>query len=266
MLRNTSFTSMKNESDRDSNVSEDLLTDLHSHVLPGIDDGSVDPTESLRMLKLSRVKGVGLMIATPHFYPYLTTPERFFEKREASVEALLSAVEKEREQGAFFPRVGLGAEVAFFKGMSRSSVLQSFCIEGTRLLLIEMPFEYWGEAIIDELFGIKTALGLVPVIAHIDRYIQYQDRDSLASVLITGDILIQANASAFESVKSAKKVLGMLKAGEIDFLGSDCHNLTDRSPDMSRAVSIIEKKLGRKAIDELKRFGNYTLSEAVTVI
>lgn len=265
MLRNISLTAMTRKTNRSNSLVGLNLTDLHSHILPEIDDGSVNTDESIQMLKKSHESGVGMIIATPHFYPDLNTPEHFFAKRSKSVETLLEVVDKERGNGEIFPKIGLGAEVAFFKGMSRSDTLESFCIKGTRLILIEMPFGRWNDSIIDELYVIKASLGLVPVIAHIDRYIQYQDSDSFSEIF-AGDFLIQANASAFESSKSAKKVLNMLKDGEIDFLGSDCHNTTDRSPDISRAISIIEKKLGKDAIEELKKFGNYALSEAVCII
>ncbi len=264
MLRNTSFTAKNDLNDLNGKRSEGWLVDIHSHILPDMDDGSVDASESVQMLKVSQRIGVDLIVATPHFYPYKDTPERFFEKRAASAEVLIKALESEIAKGAKFPKIGLGAEVAFFSGMSRSSALESFCIEGTRLVLVEMPFERWGESVIAELFRIKTSLDLIPIIAHIDRYIQYQDKKIFSSIF-DGDVLVQANTSSLESVKNGKRLLKMLEGGDIDFLGSDCHNLTDRSPDMSRAFSIIEKKLGREALCEIKKFGKYALADAIAI-
>ena len=259
MLRSISFTSKNNEKGN----CRSLFTDLHSHILPGIDDGSASVEESLKMLKVAYESGVKHIIATPHFYPHIDTPDRFLEKRSESVKRLSEALERERALGVEFPRIGVGAEVAFFSGMSRSNALESLCIEGTSLILVEMPFERWSEAVTDELFRIKSNCGLVPIIAH--RYVKYQNGGCFDSIF-SGEILIQANSSAFENRKTRKMCLEMLKEGEIDFIGSDCHNLSDRSPDMSRALEIIEKQLGAEAVEELERFGDFALKEATSII
>ena len=118
---------------------------------------------------------------------------------------------------------------------------------------------------VEELFQIKANLGLVPVIAHIDRYIRYQPRDVMSAVL-SGEILIQMNADALARRSLRSACMKMLRAGEVDFLGSDCHNLTDRSPDMSVALGAIEGKLGGEMLDELAKFGSYALKDADFVI
>ena len=263
MFRNISFMQMKNRNNENPYLTERRLFDLHSHVLPGIDDGSVDVTEAISMLKLAYENGIGFMIATPHFYPRENTPEQFMCNRDASVDKLLEAIKNEGVKE--IPHLGLGAEVAFFKGMSRSTALEKLCIQGTRLILIEMPFTRWSAAILDDLLGIKTVLGLVPVIAHLDRYLQYQDEDILSEVL-SGEVLIQINASSIENNKKSKRILKMVGDGEIDFLGSDCHNLTDRAPDMHLAIDTIEKKFGREALEEFEKFGNFALADAIKII
>ena len=58
------------------------ITDFHSHVLPGVDDGSASPEESLAMLRLEAQQGIHRVIATPHFYPHRHTVEIFRRKKE----------------------------------------------------------------------------------------------------------------------------------------------------------------------------------------
>ena len=68
------------------------LIDMHSHVLPAVDDGSESVEESLEMLRLSYSQGVRKMVATPHFYPHSMNPSKFLERREEAVKALAEAV------------------------------------------------------------------------------------------------------------------------------------------------------------------------------
>ena len=240
--------------------------DLHSHILPGIDDGSGSVSESLEMLRLMREQGVEKVVATPHFYPGQITPQKFLERRDLAVAQLSEALEKEKAKGKRFPSICVGAEVAFFNGISRSEVISELCIKGTRLLLVEMPFESWSEDTVEELFRIKTLQGLVPVVAHIERYLAYQNDPELFSSIFSGEIIIQSNASAFLDRKTSKRVLKMLAEGEIDLLGSDCHNLGKRAPNMSQGLAAIRKSLGDEAVEELYTFGNYVLEEAKIIM
>lgn len=256
---------MPKKNNREAVFKDMSFVDLHSHVLPCVDDGSESVEESLEILKAARACGVSLMIATPHFYAHCDTPERFLKRRNEAVRLLSEAVEKESLGESALPRLGVGAEVAFFGGMSRSSALESLCIMGTKLILIEMPFEKWTAAMVDELFGIKNKLGLTPVIAHVDRYIRHQTREVMSEVL-SGELLIQMNAEALLCRSTRSICLELLSAGEVDFLGSDCHDLSDRSPDMSAAFDLIERKLGKGILGELAKFGAFALEDAALII
>jgi len=65
-----------------------MLVDFHSHILPGVDDGSASIEESLKMLQAEAGQGITHVVATPHFYPRYDDPERFLERRNAASEAL----------------------------------------------------------------------------------------------------------------------------------------------------------------------------------
>ncbi len=240
------------------------LIDLHSHILPCVDDGSDSIERSLEMLRYSYSQGVRKIVATPHFYPNMIGPDDFLEKRDRAVEVLSAAVGEQKALGEKFPTVYLGAEVAYFDGISRSSAVSDLCILGTKLLLVEMPFERWSETNVGELISLK-AKGFQPIVAHYDRYCSYQER-GLLDRLIEGGISIQLNAEAFLRFGTKRQALGMVSMGAVSFLGSDCHNMTTRVPNLSDAVNAIEKSLGRGCVEELMADATAELERAEVIV
>ena len=97
----------------------DRRVDFHSHILPGVDDGSRSVEESLEMLRAEARQGIGTVVATPHFYANHDTPERFLRRRAAAWEMLQTAMAQE----AGLPEVIPGAEVYYFSGISDSDQL-----------------------------------------------------------------------------------------------------------------------------------------------
>lgn len=225
-----------------------ILVDWHSHVLPGIDDGSQSLDESLELLELEEKQGVGLVVATPHFYAQHDRPEKFLEKRRKAVCQLQAAMAD--RQG--LPDIRLGAEVYFFNGMSHADVLPELAIEGTPYLMVEMPQSPWTEDMYRELDKIISNHGLTPIIAHVDRYITPFHTYGIPERLREMPVLIQANASFFLNWKTRRMALKMVKNGEIDVLGSDCHNMNTRPPRLGEAIEVIEQKLGQEYLIDLK--------------
>ena len=105
------------------------MIDLHSHILPNMDDGSKSPEETAALLRLLAQQGVSTVVATPHFYAQ-ETPEAFLERRNASREKMLPSEEHQ-------PEILLGAEVAYFSGMGSCEALIPLQIGDTKLLLVE---------------------------------------------------------------------------------------------------------------------------------
>lgn len=224
--------------------------DFHSHILPNVDDGSRSTEESLRMLRESARQGVGVMVATPHFYAERNTPEHFLKKRQYAFEQLQQAIEAANEP-APWPRVVRAAEVAYFTGMSSCEELPQLCVEGTNLLLLEMPFERWSNQVMQEVYAINRQYGLRVIIAHIERYIDGQPAGTLDEMLSQG-LLIQANAGSFLYWRGRGKALRRLQERKIHLIGSDCHNMTTRAPDMAQAIALIEKKCGPEVLKMLR--------------
>lgn len=217
------------------------MVDFHSHVLPGIDDGSRSAEESLDMLKLSCGQGVDIMAATPHFYADRDDPKVFLLERRHAAENLYSAIKASRADN--FPKLLLGAEVAYFDGMYRSQILKEMTLEGTELLLVEMPFCRWTEPMLKELIGIRDYLGLTPMIAHIDRYFEFIPGGALEQLAAEG-IQVQANAESFASWRLRRRLVNMISGGLVHVLGSDCHSMNRRKPNMEIGREWLAKKMG----------------------
>lgn len=220
------------------------VIDFHSHVLPGVDDGSASLEESIALLRMQKQQGSSCVIATPHFYAHHDTPERFL-KRRAHAEKILR---EEMQKYPDLPELKIGAEVHFFKGISNSDVISELTIDSKRCILIEMPVSPWAESAYRELEELYVRRGIVPIVAHIDRYISRFRTFGIPKRLSELPVVVQANAEFFLNRSTSSMALRMLKNGGIQLLGSDCHNLKDRKPDIGEALTLIRQRLGDDVI------------------
>ena len=220
------------------------LIDFHSHILPGMDDGSASAEMSAAMLRMELAQGIPQVLLTPHFYPWKEDPASFLRRR-AEAETVLR---RELESRGEMPRISLGAEVAYFQGISESETVGKLAVEGSSCILIEMPAPPWPESAYKELEQIWLDWGIIPVIAHIDRYVSPFRTHGIPDRLAGLPVLVQANASFFLSMRTAGQAMRMLRKDQIHLLGSDCHNLTNRKPNLGDAAERIREKLGEKAL------------------
>lgn len=223
-----------------------MIIDFHSHILPKVDDGSKNIEMSLEMLNRMKEQGIRTVVATPHFYANHDNPERFLARRNRGFEALAPLLTED------MPKILLGAEVAYFPGMSQSKALQDLVIEGTRAILVELPMGKWSDSVYRELRQIYEQQHLIPIVAHVDRYLTPYRSFGIPKRLEELPVLVQANAEFFLGKATARKALKMLKAEQIHLLGSDSHNLGSRSPNLGEALNVIEKSLGSEAIEQIE--------------
>lgn len=221
--------------------------DFHSHILPGIDDGSKSVEESIAMLRMEAEQGIDCVVATPHFYADYDSPQRFLDRRTRALERLQEA----REQNPGLPEIKIGAEVYFYSGISDSDVIAELTIAKKRCILIEMPFGKWTDSMYRELEGIYTKQGLTPVIAHVDRYIGPFRTFGIPERLAELPVIVQANAEFFLRRSTSAMALRMLRDGKVHLLGSDAHNLRDRKPNLGDALELIEKRLGTAPLEQM---------------
>lgn len=231
------------------------MIDWHTHILPGMDDGSRNVEESVAMMRAQTSQGVGTVIATPHFYANDEPVESFLDRRQKALEAF-RAVWTEDE-----PEIRLGAEVRYYPGISHMPELKSLRIEGSKLLLLEMPMTGWTEYMVRELIELSRRSDIRIVMAHVERYMGIQDQRVWDRIYECG-ILAQVNASFFASFSTRRKALSLLKSGRIHFVGSDCHNTTSRPPELGRAFDTIRKKLGDDYVCRMTEYGYSLLVHA----
>jgi protein-tyrosine phosphatase len=220
------------------------IVDFHSHSLPGIDDGSASVTESIALLRREAEQGIRHVVATPHFYARYETPEEFLRERDHA-EEILRAEMKGIDR---LPQLSVGAEVYFFPGISDCEQLRELTIDQNGYILIEMPLSPWTERMYRELQGIHYKQGLLPIVAHVDRYIRPFKTYDIPKRLADMPVLVQANASFFQNRLTRSMAMRMLRGGQIHLLGSDCHNLTSRAPNLDQAIRLIRKQLGEEAL------------------
>ena len=94
--------------------------------------------------------------------------------------------------------------------------------------------------------------GVIPVIAHIERYLDLLNASEAFFKLREAGALIQINSSFLVDRFTRKRALNMVKKGIVSFLGSDCHNLTSRPPNLGEGCEVIYKKLSDFGFEELE--------------
>lgn len=224
------------------------MIDFHTHILPEMDDGSRSAEQSVAMLREECAQGMETVVLTPHFYPRNESPARFMKRREEAFLRLKNAMAGEADM----PELRLGAEVYFFDGISESDMLADLTVAGTELLLVEMPMSRWNDRMLAELAGISRKAGLTPVIAHVDRYLRLNGR-RLPDMLAELPVLVQANAGFFLELHSRRLAMRLLRQGKIHLLGSDCHNMTSRTPNLGVAKEKIIRALGSEGLETVRR-------------
>lgn len=233
------------------------MIDFHTHILPGIDDGSRDIEMTERMLEMELEQGVTHIYATPHFYAHRRSVQQFVERREgalASVRGLLTRRED-------LPKITAGAEVYYFTGMGRADHLKELCIQGTDMILLEMPFEQWHSDQLRDVEDIMRRHHLRIVLAHVERYEQFQKDKGVWNEILDMPLTLQMNAESFINEgtwlhRNRKHKLCIQLLAEYDncIIGTDCHNLTDRAPNLAAARQIIEKKAGQARLAQMDRY------------
>jgi protein-tyrosine phosphatase len=152
--------------------------------------------------------------------------------------------------------------VLYFPGISHLDELPDLCLQNTNVLLLEMPFIRWTEAMIREVKDLARSRRVIVLLAHIDRY-YYRQRRSVWDEFLQEDILIQANAEFFLGTWTKRRALHLLKNGTIHLLGSDCHNMTTRPPHLKEAATVIEQALGPGVLRSMDALGRDLLGDYI---
>ena len=229
------------------------IIDFHSHILPNIDDGSDSVETSLLMIDAMLNQGVDTVVATPHFYAHKDRIETFLQKRQNAFEDLKKSL----------PNVSLnivvGAEVAYFSGISKAQEITDLTIDKAEVLLLEMPFQVWNEEIIGEVRRLIYSRKLTVMIAHLDRYLEIKGNKPFIKKLLSLPVVIQLNAGEFLNRKGKRKLLKIIKQQDKVVLGSDCHNMNTRPPILAKARAVLGNECDRTVLQKIDETGENIL-------
>lgn len=237
-------------------MKEYQVVDFHTHILPGIDDGSRDVAMTEAMLIEERRQGVGLIVATPHFYADQMSIGGFLQDRRAALEEAEEVRARVRaEEGEELPEILAGAEVYYFQGMGGASEIPKLCIEGTDTLLLELPFMQWDKQVLEDVRKLIEEQGLNLVLAHLDRYPDFQRDRGVWDRILDLPLQIQLNAGSFlrsdgflRKDRKKKFCMEYVRNDPHILLGSDCHNMSGRRPNLAKAREVIASSIGEMAL------------------
>lgn len=234
------------------------VIDLHTHVLPGIDDGSDSVQTSLKMLRVMADHGVDAVCATPHYYAEKMDISTFLERRESAWQALQQAADP-------LPvSVSLAAEVAYYSGISEEKDLRRLCVEGTDTLMLEMPYSDWNSFQIDEVMSLAWDSGFDVVLVHPERLTTGKNNRRWLERLY--DLPMQVNAGALCHWRTRRAALDILENTSRPLLGSDCHNLASRAPNLWEGRNVISHKLGTGFLAEMEENAQKLLQPRFTAV
>lgn len=205
------------------------MTDIHTHILPNIDDGARGGKISQQMLRALAEQGVTQVALTPHYYGRLTL-EKFLRLRKEAYEKIVSFV----PQGM---KVLLGAEVHFSESLSMTAECSALSLGDTRYMLVELPYgREWTKSLLQKLRYFMDATEKIPVVAHFCRYEQVRKNPRLLSELADMGCLLQFNAESLWDKKAKKVVYAAMRHGLAHCIGTDCHDTERRAPNYLRAI------------------------------
>lgn len=205
------------------------IVDFHSHILPGADHGSSSVETSLGQLRLASSSGVQRIVATPHFYPHRDSVERFILRRSKCFDDLRAHMTDD------CPSIRLGAEVLVCNNINNLPGLEQLCIAGSRILLLELPFNDFSYHYVDTVEQIIRD-GYRVVLAHADRY----PEENIEKMLYCG-AKIQLNADSLATLLKKKHLYRWMERGKVVALGSDIHG--DDAAAYKKFV-VAQKKMG----------------------
>ena len=224
------------------------LLDIHTHVLPGMDDGAVDEGESEQMLKRLAEQGITTIALTPHYNHYIEPLAEFIARRNSSLHMI----------EPFADNLGISfipaSETYLTEDLLNEASLEELCFQSTRLLLIEMPFDtILLIHIIALLERMVSNYGITPVLAHIERYPWLFHFDGVLFELLDIGCLMQVNLSSFtkSNIFTRIRLLRLMTDGLVNFIGTDCHRMSFRPPEYKIHMDYLIKKLG---YDFMKRY------------
>ena len=209
-------------------------TDIHSHVLWGVDDGAEFFDESVELCFMAEDCGTKNLFVTPHLM-YWDRAEELFDIREQRVDELQETLIDEDSELI----IKKGFEILCDDDIFNVKYFNPYTLNNSRYLLMEFDFYKTGEDDVRSWCEYISSFGLVPIIAHPERYRFVFDDISVIQRLSEQGVLFQINAGSpagFFGEAEQEIACSMLNKGYVDFIGSDAHSLRSRNTDLDACV------------------------------
>ncbi len=213
--------------------------DIHSHILPSVDDGPIDIEETIEILSAMKNQGITDVIATPHFVATQENLEEYISKVNTAYNLV-----KETCKNKDLPNIFLGSEVFYFRGIGKIHSIKNLSLGNSNNILLELPFCTLNESILSDIRDISDNLGITPIIAHIERYAHLRGFKNLLKLISEGTVLAQINCAAILDPHYKKVIPKLINGNYISFLATDTHSINKRPPLMDKALKEIEEKFG----------------------
>ena len=206
------------------------MIDIHTHVIPNVDDGSPNLETSLEMIKHEISIGVDTIYCTPHhiYHRY----EKSVEEISKAFQTLKEAVEKEKLPIKLY----LGQEICYTHREDILSMLKAgklLTLNNTNRVLLEFSFTREPEDLLDILYNFSIN-GYEVIIAHVERY-EWISYDKVVALINEG-AKIQINSNSYLGLTTWKEkrfVKKLLKKGLVDYVASDTHSFRPSTLDKS---------------------------------
>lgn len=217
------------------------MLDIHSHILPGVDDGAADVAAAVSLLEIMKQQGITDVIATPHFYAMDNNIDEFEHNVAKAYSDLYAAT-----VGKDLPNVSIGCEVFYFTGIGRSTGIRELTLCRSNHILLELPNCRFDKEILRDITDITDRLGLTVILAHLERYASEKGFKDLLKLVDNESVLVQINASSLFNPYLKKATLKLINSGYASFLATDTHSENQRPPMMSEALEEIKKQFGAR--------------------
>ena len=218
------------------------MKDLHSHLIYGIDDGSVSIEESIKLLKKLEQEGVEEIILTPH---YVENSRYVCNNREKK--RLLKELQEKAKEEQINIKMYLGNEIYFTSNIKELIKKgEATTLNQGKYVLFEFPMRNYYNGT-EEILSKLISNGYIPILAHPERYPRFQEYPDIAEEYLRMGVLFQGNIPSLfgkYGPKEKKLLKYYIKKGWISFLGTDTHH------DVSFKKKKLEKMLKRINKDE----------------
>lgn len=224
------------------------MIDIHSHILPGIDDGAKDLATAVEMAQLYLDNGFHHVVATPHWLDDVN------KNPAADSRQAITSLQQELARRKMPLQLHHGGE--FFISLDILAALKKgtgVSLANSRYVLVEFPMRDCSAFIETAVFQLLVK-GYVPIIAHPERYSYVIDDPNLVYQWIEKGALIQLNMPSLMGMygkKAEKTAEILLRHQMVHFLGTDAHSPRRRSPNVQPALSIAKKLIGADRVEKL---------------